>query len=58
MGDAVKRLTSKKIDTGINTPDIGDPARRMADESKKKKRIRKKESLAGQVKRAYRDERY
>lgn len=59
LGDAVKRLTSKKSDTGIETPDLGDPARRGQIETRKEKRRRnRRESLHGQVKKAYRNERY
>jgi hypothetical protein len=58
MGDAVRRLTSKKADSGIATPDMGDPARRGGIESRKEKRRRnRRESLNGQVKKAYRSER-
>ena len=52
MGDAVKRLTSKKMETGIERPDIGDPVRRGETETRKQKRKRRRrESLLGQVKR-------
>jgi hypothetical protein len=58
MGDAVKRLTSKKINTGIDTPDMGDPARRGNVEDRKQKRKRmRRERLHGQVKNEYNAER-
>jgi len=59
MGDAVKRLVSKKTDSGISTPDMGDPARQGKVETRKEKRKRnKREILNGQNKKAYRNERY
>lgn len=56
LGDAVKRLTSQKPDTLTKQADVDDPARRMATETRKEKRRRRRESLTAQVRKAYRSE--